>query len=252
MDLGESMPPTEVAVYNNDCLLSRGCSLLFKGRVLVYDPQNHCAEWVRFRGSTSDLSDAEIASAEELVVYVPSEATRGIARLDHLAEKLMETSPVNVTGEDPIDTSNSKESVLEEDPELADDLRNVVLDERGEDQPCPVGTAADSVMDPQAEAVASTPSPDAAALPTEEDPEPVDDLCNIILDERGKDQPCPVGTAADSVMDPQAEVVASTLSPDAATLPTEEVLGEPTLPSSDLTETPETQDLGVEEMTNFP
>ena len=38
-------------------------------------------------GSTSDLSDAEIASAEELLVYVPSEAVRGVTRLDCLTEK---------------------------------------------------------------------------------------------------------------------------------------------------------------------
>ena len=61
MDLEESMPPTEVAVYGDDRLLSRGHSLLFQGRVLVYDPQNDRAEWVRFRGSASDLSDMEIA-----------------------------------------------------------------------------------------------------------------------------------------------------------------------------------------------
>ena len=108
--------------------------------------------------------------------------------------------------------------------------------------------------------VASAPSLDAATLPTEEDPEPADDLRDVILDKRGEDQPCPVGTAANSVMDPQAEAVTSAPSPDAATLPTEEALGEPTLPSSDLTETPETQDLGAEdavvlreeEMTDFP
>ena len=75
---------------------------------------------------------------------------------------------MNVAGGDPVNTLDSKESVLEEDPEPADDLRNVILDERGKDQPCPAGTAADSAMDPQAEAVASAPSPDAAALPTEE------------------------------------------------------------------------------------
>ena len=193
MDLEESMPLTEVAVYDNDCLLSQGCGLLFKGWVLVYDPQNDHAKWVQFRGSASDLSDAEIASAEELVVYVPSEAMRGVARLDHLAEKQMETSPMNVAGKDPIDTSDSEEFLLEEDPELADDLCNVILDERGEDQPCPVGTAVNPVMDPQVEAVASTPSSDDAALPTEE------------------------------------------------------ALGEPTFPSSNPTETLETQDLGAED-----
>ena len=46
MDLEESIPPTEVAVYDNGCLLSRGCGLLFKGWVLVYDPQNDRAKWV--------------------------------------------------------------------------------------------------------------------------------------------------------------------------------------------------------------
>ena len=71
-------------------------------------------------------------------------------------------------GVDPIDTSDSEESTLEEDPELADDLRNVILDDRGEEQPCPAGTAADPVMDPQVEVVASTPSLDAAQLPKEE------------------------------------------------------------------------------------
>ena len=87
MDLEESMPLTKVAVYDNGHLLSRGCGLLFKGQVLVYDPQNNRTKWVRFRGSASDLSDAEIASTEELSVYMPSEAVRGVARLDHLAEK---------------------------------------------------------------------------------------------------------------------------------------------------------------------
>ena len=87
MDLEEYMPPTEVVVYDNDRLLSRGHGLLFKGWVLVYDPWNDCAEWGRFRGSASDLSDVEIASAEELAVYIPSKAMRGIARLDRLAEK---------------------------------------------------------------------------------------------------------------------------------------------------------------------
>ena len=76
--------------------------------------------------------------------------------------------------------------MLEEDPEPADDLCNVILDER------------------------------------EEDPEPADDLHNIILDDRGEEQPCPVGTAADPVMDQQAEVVASAPSPDTAALPTKE------------------------------
>ena len=216
---------------------------------------------MQFRGSASDLSDVEIASAEELSVYIPSEAVRGVARLGHLAEKRMETSPANVAGVDPIDTSDSKESMLEEDPEPVGDLCDVILDERGEDQPCPVRRAANSVMDPQAEAVTSAPSPDAATLPIEEDPEQVDDLCNIILDKRGEDQSCPVGTAAKSVVDTQAEAVASTPSPDAAMLPTEEALGKPTLPSSSLTEAPETQDLSVEdtvvllceeEMTDFP
>ena len=74
-------------MYDNGRLLSQGRGLLFKGWVLVYDPQNDRAKWVRFRGSASDLSDADIASAEELSVYVPSEAARGIARLDHLTEK---------------------------------------------------------------------------------------------------------------------------------------------------------------------
>ena len=87
MDLEGSMLPTEVAVYDNGRLLSRGCGLLFKGRVLVYDLQNDCTKWVQFRGSASDLSDAEIASAEELSVYIPSKAARGVARLDHLTEK---------------------------------------------------------------------------------------------------------------------------------------------------------------------
>ena len=162
------MPLTKVVVYDNDHLLSQRCGLLFKGRVLVYDPQNNRAEWVQFRGSTSDLSDVEIASAEELVVYIPSEATRGIARLDCLTEKLMKTSPMNIACQDPIDTLDSKESMLVEDPEPADDLCNIILEERGEDQPCPAGTTADSVMDPQVEAVASTPSPDDAALLMEE------------------------------------------------------------------------------------
>ena len=54
---------------------------------------------------------------------------------------------MNVTDENPIDTSDSEESMLEEDPEPADDLCDIILDERGKDQPVPAGTAADSVMD---------------------------------------------------------------------------------------------------------
>ena len=173
----------------------------------------------------------------------------------------METSSADVACADPIDTSDSEESTLEEDTEPAGDLRDVILDERGEDQPCLVRRAADSVMDPPAEAVAGTPRPDAAALHIEEGPEQADDLCNIILDERGEDQPCPVRRAADSVMDTQVEAVTNAPSPDAAVLPTEEALGEPTPPTSGPTETLETQDLGVEdvvvllreeEMTDFP
>ena len=173
----------------------------------------------------------------------------------------METSPANVACADPIDTLDSKESALEEDPQLAGDLHNIILDERGEDQPCPVRRAADSVMDPPAEVVAGTPSPDAAALHIEEGPEQADDLCNIILDERGEDQPCPVRKAADLVMDTQVEAVTNATSPDAAALPTEEALSEPISPTSGPAETPETQDLGVEdavvllheeEITDFP
>ena len=137
---------------------------------------------------------------------------------------------MNVASEDPIDTSDSEESALEEDPEPAGDLHDAILDGRGEGQPCPERRATDSAMDTPAGMVANAPSPGAAALPTEEDPEPVDDCCNIILDERGEDQPCPVGTAADSAMDTLVEVVTKAPSPDAAMLPMEEALGKPTPP----------------------
>ena len=173
----------------------------------------------------------------------------------------METSPTNVACADPIDTSDSKESILEEDTELVGDLRNIILDERGKDQPCPVRRAADTVMDPLAEAVAGAPNPDAAALGIEQGPEQADDLHNIILDERGEDQPCPVRRAANSVMDTQAEAVTNAPSLDTAMLPTKEALSEPTPPTPSPTKTPEVQDLSAEdavvllheeEMTNFP
>ena len=150
--------------------------------------------------------------------------------------------------------------MLEEDPEPASDLDDVVIDKRGEGQPCPEKRAADSAMDTPVGMVASAPSPDAAAPPTE-DPERADDCHDIILDERGEDQPCPAGTAADSAMDTPAEVVANALSLDAAALPMEEALGEHMPPTSGPTKTLETQDLGVEdtvvllhekEMTDFP
>ena len=96
-------------------------------------------------------------------------------------------------------------------------------------------------MDPLAGAVADVPSLDAVALHIEEGLEQVDDLCNIIQDERGEDQPSPVRRAADSVMDTQAEVVANAPSPNATMLPTEEALGKPTPPTSSPTKTPETQ-----------
>ena len=134
-------------------------------------------------------------------MYVPSEAVRGVTRLDHLAESQMEASPVNVACADPIDTLESEESALEENTEPVGDLHDIILDKRDEDQPCLVRRVANSVMDPPAEAVASAPSPDAAALHIEQGPEQRDDLRNIILDERGEDQPCPVGRAADLVMD---------------------------------------------------
>ena len=101
-------------------------------------------------------------------------------------------------------------------------------------------------MDTPVGMVASAPSPDAAAPPTE-DPERADDCHDIILDERGEDQPCPAGTAADSAMDTPAEVVANALSLDAAALPMEEALGEHTPPTFGPTKTLETQDLGVED-----
>ena len=168
----------------------------------------------------------------------------------------METS-ANVACMDPIDTLDSKESTLEEDTELVGDLRNIILDERGEDQPCPVRGAADLVVDPPAK----VPSPDAATLHIEEGPEQVGDLHDVILDKRGEDPPCPVRRAADSAMDTQAEAVTNALSPNAATLPMEEAFGEPIPPTSGLTEAPETWDpsaedvvvlLHEEEMTVFP
>ena len=158
----------------------------------------------------------------------------------------METFPPDVTCTAPIDTADSEESVLE-DTEQVGDLCDIILDERGEDQPCPVRRAADSVMDPPAEAVAGAPSPDAAALYIEEGPEQADDLHNVILDERGEDQPYPVRRVADLVMDTQAEVVTNAPSLDTATLPMEEALGEPTPPTSGPTKTLETQDLGAED-----
>ena len=197
-----------------------------------------------------DLLDAEIASAEELSVYIPSKAARGITRLDCLAENQMEASPTDVACADPIDTLDSKESTLQEDTELAGDLHDIILDKRGEGQPHPIRGAADSVMDPPAEAVAGIPSPDAAALHMEQDPEQADDLCNVILDKRGEGQPCPVRRATNSVIDTQAEAVTNAPSQEAATLPTEGALSKPTptLPTSGQTETLETQDLDVEDM----
>ena len=167
---------------------------------------------------------------------------------------------MNVACTDPIDTLDSEESTLEEDTEPVGDLCDVILDERGKDQPCPVRGAADLVMDPPVEAVAGTPSPDAATLHIEEGPEQVDDLHDIILDERGEDPPCPVRRTADLAMDTQAEAVTNTLIPDAAVLPMEEALGKPIPPTSGLTKAPETQDpsaedtvvLCKEEMTDFP
>ena len=170
---------------------------------------------------------------------------------------------MNVACADPINTSDSKESTLEEDTEPAGDLHDVILDERGKDQPCPIRRAADSVMDPPAEAVAGAPSPDTATLHIEQGPEQVDDLCNIVLDKRGEDQPCLVGRAADLVMDIWAEAVTNALSPEATALPMEGALGEPTPtpPTSGQAGTPKTQDLGAEdavvllrkeEMTDFP
>ena len=205
----------------------------------------------------------QIASAEELSVYVPSEAVRGITRLDCLAEERMETSSANDACADPIDTSDSEESMLEEDTEPVGDLHDVILDERGKDQPCPIRRAADSVMDPLVEAVAGAPNPDAATLHIEQGLEQADDLCNTILDERGEDQPCPVRRAADLVMDIRAEVVTNAPSLEAAALPTEGALGKPTPtpPTSSQTGTLKTQDLGAEdtvvllceeEMTDFP
>ena len=163
----------------------------------------------------------------------------------------------------PLILLDSEESTLEEDTEPVGDLHDVILDKRGEDQPCPIRRAADLVMDPPVEAIAGAPSPDTAALHIEQGPEQVDDLHNIILDERGKNQPCPVRRAADSVMDIQAEAVANALSPEAAMIPTEGALGEPTPtpPTSGQTRTPKIQDLGAEgtvvllheeEMTDFP
>ena len=168
---------------------------------------------------------------------------------------------MNVACVDPIDTSDSEESALEEDTEPTGDLCDIILDERGKDQPCSIRRAADLVIDPPVEVVAGIPGPDAATLHIGQGPEQADDLCNIILDERGEDQPCPVRRAADLVMDTRVEAVANALSPEATALPMEGALGKPTPPTSGQTETLKTQDLGAEdavvllceeEMTDFP
>ena len=100
-------------------------------------------------------------------------------------------------------------------------------------------------MDPLTEAVAGTPSPDAATLYIEQGSEQADDLHNVILDERGEDQPSPVRRAADSVMDTRAEAVVNALSLESAMLPMEGALDKPTPSTSSPTETLETQDLGA-------
>ena len=140
--------------------------------------------------------------------------------------------------------------MLEEDTEPVGDLHDIILDERGKDQPCPVRGTADSVVDSPAEAVAGAPGPDTAALHIEESPEQAGDLHDVILVKRGEDPPCPVRRAADMAMDTQVEAVANALNPDAAALPMEEALGKPapTAPTSSQTKTPKTQDIGAEDV----
>ena len=60
--------------------------LLFEGSVLAYDPAANGAKWVPVRGTTSDLSPAEDASAQELSNITIPDPPEDMWRLDHFGE----------------------------------------------------------------------------------------------------------------------------------------------------------------------
>ena len=72
IDLGAVMPVTEFRVTDEEgTYLCAACGLIFKGRILVYDPARDQAEWVPTHGVANDLSWVEERMAVALVNFVP-------------------------------------------------------------------------------------------------------------------------------------------------------------------------------------
>ena len=87
VDLGSCLPPLWFHVTGpNGEFICVAQGLLFEGSVLAYDPASNGAEWVLMRGTASDLSPAEDASAQELSNITIPDAPEDVWRLDHFRE----------------------------------------------------------------------------------------------------------------------------------------------------------------------
>ena len=72
LDMAHRMLQMAIDVHTRDgSFMCQACGLLFQGFVLAYDPRHNAAEWLKFKGVTSDLMPVEESSAIELLDYMP-------------------------------------------------------------------------------------------------------------------------------------------------------------------------------------
>ena len=87
LDMGHSMLTTVIDVHAKDgSFMCRACGLLFQGYVLAYNPTHDVAEWVQFKGITSDMTLAEEPAIVEMLDHVPTQKQAMEMRLDRIRE----------------------------------------------------------------------------------------------------------------------------------------------------------------------
>ena len=87
VDLGSCLRPLRFRITSpNGEFICVARGLLFKGSMLAYDPTANGAEWVPMKGTASDLSPAEDASAWELSNITIQDPLEDARRVDCFGE----------------------------------------------------------------------------------------------------------------------------------------------------------------------
>ena len=86
---------------------------------------HNAAEWIRFKGVASNLSEVEEASVMELLDYVPVKKESDVPQLDRIRE-VQKFTDDSLTDERPTTDEDTRSSTSEEQEELQGNVRMVV------------------------------------------------------------------------------------------------------------------------------